>query len=66
MLAVKTAIAKNEGSKAIVVQKGSVETDVLEVIVLVVVTDWLDKWQCLLHLVATAEFHLSHHVDLQQ
>ena len=42
----------------------SVEADVPEIVVLVVVTDGLDKRQCLLHFIAAAEFNLSHHVDL--
>lgn len=46
-------------------QKSSVEADVLEVIVLVVVAYWLDKWQRLLHIVAAAKLHFSHHAELK-
>ena len=51
-------------SKAIIVQKSSVEADVLEVVVLIVVADRLDKWQCLLNFVVATELNLSHHVEL--
>ncbi len=45
-------------------EPSSVEAGILEEIVLVVVTDWLHKWECLLHVVAATELDLSHHVGL--
>lgn len=44
----------------------SVEADVLEVIILVVVVDRLGERKCLLLAVATLEFHLPHHVELKK
>ena len=41
-----------------------VEADVLEEVVLVVMADRLDEWQCLLHAAAAAELNFSHHAEL--
>jgi len=43
----------------------SVEADVLEVIILIVVVDGLNEGECLLHKILTLEFHITGQVILQ-
>ena len=44
----------------------SVEADVLEVIILIVVMDRLGEGKDLLHAIVALEFNLSHHVELKK